>query len=47
MDKKVVYRDSVTGHFVPQRYAQQHPRTTERQHVYVPAPKPTPPLKKS
>jgi hypothetical protein len=31
--KKVVYRDSESGQFVPQRYAEQHPRTTERERV--------------
>ncbi len=38
--RKIVHRDSVDGQFVKQQYAEQHPRTTERQHVYVPAPKP-------
>lgn len=41
MERKVIYRDSVTGHIVTQEYAERHPRTTERQHVYVPAPKVT------
>ena len=36
---KVVHRDSVDGQFVTERYADNHPRTTEKQHVYVPAPK--------
>ncbi len=39
-ERKIVHRDSVDGQFVTGRYADQHPRTTERQHVYVPAPKP-------
>jgi hypothetical protein len=39
MEKKVIYRDSKTGQITTQQYAQRHPATTERQHVYVPAPK--------
>lgn len=38
-DKKVVYRDSKTGEFTTERYADRHPATTERQHVPVKAPK--------
>ncbi len=44
--KKVVYRDSGTGRLVTQDYAKSHPKTTEREHVYVPAPKTTPSTRK-
>jgi hypothetical protein len=37
--RKVIYRSSVTGQIVNQRYAEQHPRTTERQHVDIRNPK--------
>jgi hypothetical protein len=37
--KKEVYRSSVTGKFVTETYADKHPKTTEKEHVYVPAPK--------
>lgn len=37
--EKTVYRSSVTGQFVPQRYANNHPRTTEREHVPISNPK--------
>jgi hypothetical protein len=37
--RKVVHRDSGDGQFVTEDYADKHPRTTEREHVYVPAPK--------
>lgn len=37
--EKVIYRDSVDGQFVPKRYADQHPRTTEREHVPISNPK--------
>jgi hypothetical protein len=37
--KKVVYRSSVDGHFVTKKYAQNHPRITERQHVPIVKPK--------
>ena len=36
MSKKVVYRDSGTGQFVPKKYADKHPKTTERERVNVP-----------
>lgn len=36
---KVVDRSSVTGRFVTERYADNHPRTTEREHVPVSNPK--------
>lgn len=39
--KKIVYRSSKSGEFVTERYADKHPATTEREHVYVPAPKVT------
>jgi hypothetical protein len=38
------YRDSGTGKFVTERYAQRHPRTTEKEHNR-PAPK-SPPSKR-
>ena len=38
MTKKVVYRSSESGEFVTKRYAESHPKTTERQHVNVPPP---------
>jgi hypothetical protein len=38
-DKKVVYRDSKSGEFTTERYADRHPATTERQHVPVNNPK--------
>jgi hypothetical protein len=37
--KKVVYRNSANGRLVSEHYAKTHKSTTERQHVYVPAPK--------
>jgi len=33
--RKVVDRSAVTGRFVTEKYAKQHPRTTEREHVYT------------
>lgn len=33
--KKTVYRDSEDGQFVTKRYAEAHPRTTERERVDV------------
>lgn len=36
---KTIYRSSVTGRIVKASYANSHPRTTEKQHVIVPAPK--------
>ncbi|MCU1309989.1 MAG: hypothetical protein JWO20_1114 [Candidatus Angelobacter sp.] len=35
MEKKVIYRSSVTGQIITQRKAEANPRTTERQHVPV------------
>lgn len=32
------YRSSVTGRFVTERYAQTHPRTTEKEHNRPPPP---------
>lgn len=32
---KPVYRDSRSGEFVTERYADKHPATTEREHVPV------------
>ena len=37
--RKTVYRDSKSGEFRTERYAETHKPTTEKQHVYVPAPK--------
>ncbi len=34
--QKVVYRDAGDGQFVPRKYAETHPKTTEREHVPVP-----------
>lgn len=34
--RKTVFRDSGTGQFIPQKYAEKNPRTTEKQHVIVP-----------
>jgi len=33
---KTIYRSSVTGRFIPKRYAKKHPRTTEKERVRVP-----------
>lgn len=39
MTKKTVFRDSTDGKFVTERYADKHPRTTERERVpSAPAP---------
>jgi hypothetical protein len=35
----VVYRNSVNGRMTTERYADKHPRTTEREIVYRPSPK--------
>jgi hypothetical protein len=35
---KVVHRSSVTGRLVTEKYADAHPRTTEKQHVHVAPP---------
>jgi hypothetical protein len=37
--EKVIDRSSVTGRFVTERYADNHPRTTEREHVPIHNPK--------
>jgi len=37
--RKTVYRSSVTGKFVTETYAGKHPKTTEKERVYIPAPK--------
>lgn len=37
--RKTVYRDSKSGEFKTQKYAEHHKSTTEKEHVYVPAPK--------
>lgn len=31
--RRTVYRSSVTGEFVTRRYAERHPRTTEKERV--------------
>lgn len=36
MAKKIIYRRSDDGTITTQRYADQHPETTEREVVYVP-----------
>ena len=36
---KTIYRSSVTGRIIKASYVKVHPRTTEKQHVYVPSPK--------
>jgi hypothetical protein len=33
--KKTVYRDSEDGQFVTKRYAEQHPKTTEKERVRI------------
>jgi hypothetical protein len=38
--RKVVFRSAESGEFVTEKFAKSHPKTTEREHVYVPAPKP-------
>jgi hypothetical protein len=38
-EKKVIYRSSITGRIITKRNAEQHPKTTERQHVPVKNPK--------
>lgn len=37
--KKTVHRDSKSGEFVPKKYADKHPSTTERERVRVNPPK--------
>jgi hypothetical protein len=37
--RKTVYRSAESGEFVTKKYADDHPRTTEKERVYVPAPK--------
>jgi len=36
---KVIDRSSISGRFVTERYAQTHPKTTEREHVPISNPK--------
>ncbi len=36
MAKKVIYRRSDTGQITTEKYADKHPKTTERETVYVP-----------
>ncbi len=36
---KYVYRRADTGKFTTPDYAKQHPKTTEKERVYVPSPK--------
>ena len=35
---RTIYRDSVTGEITTKEYAEKHPRTTEKERVYVPPP---------
>jgi hypothetical protein len=42
MTKKTIYRSSETGRIVKKDYAENHPRTTEKERVNVPPPKPDP-----
>jgi len=37
--RKVVYRDSRDGQFVPRNWADKHPAISEREIVYTPSPK--------
>jgi hypothetical protein len=39
-DTKIVRRDSGTGEFVTKKYADSHPKTTEKEKVFVPSPDP-------
>lgn len=39
--RKTVYRSSKSGEFVTEKFANSHKATTEKEHVYVPAPKTT------
>ena len=39
--KKTIYRSSKSGEFVTEKFADTHKATTEKEHVYVPAPKTT------
>ncbi|HEV7645913.1 MAG TPA: hypothetical protein VGO50_18385 [Pyrinomonadaceae bacterium] len=32
-ERKIVYRDSDKGRFVPKEYADKHPKTTEKERV--------------
>lgn len=34
--RRTVYRDSTDGQFVTRKYAETHPRTTERERVIIP-----------
>lgn len=43
--KKTVYRDSEDGQFTTKKYADKHPKTTEKESVRVKPP--SPPKKKS
>ena len=40
-NKKTIYRSSKSGEFVTEKFANTHKATTEKEHVYVPAPKTT------
>lgn len=39
--KQVQHRDSESGQFTTERYADRHPKTTEREVIRHPAPEPT------
>lgn len=43
-DEKVVHRSSVSGEFVSEEFADNHPRVTQEEHVDVPVPAETPPV---
>lgn len=40
MQQKTIYRRADNGKITTQKYAEQHPRTTEKERVYVPSPNP-------
>jgi hypothetical protein len=37
---KIVHRDSTDGQFVTERYAENHPDTTEKERVHIKPPEP-------
>ncbi|RYE14107.1 MAG: multidrug transporter [Rickettsiales bacterium] len=39
MAKKVIYRDSDSGRLTTKKYAESHPKTTEKERVNVPTKK--------
>lgn len=40
MAKRTIYRDSENGQITTREYAEKHPRTTEKERVNFPTPKP-------